>query len=197
MPTYRGATEALTIPEDLATALLKLSTSNGVTLFSTLLAGWAHLLQRLTGAPDLIIGIPSAGQQFYENQCLVGHCVNLLPVRFLNQPDVTFEQHLRVTQDLVLAANEHQDCTFSSLLPDLNVFRARGKTPLISTTFNIESHPEELDFFGLTYELSTNPRSYFQFELGLNIVRQGSELVIEASYNSDIFDGSSVRRWLK
>ena len=36
---------------------------------------------RLTGQADLVVGIPAAGQSAGGHEAVVGHCVNLLPLR--------------------------------------------------------------------------------------------------------------------
>ncbi|HEY3328726.1 MAG TPA: amino acid adenylation domain-containing protein [Capsulimonadaceae bacterium] len=196
MPTYRGACETLRIPGGLLTSLRQLGAKHGSTLFATMFASWAALLQRLTGQQDIIVGIPAAGQQMLENDNLMGHCVNVLPIRFQGMTNVSFVQHMLATKRRVLDAMDHQSVTFGSLLRSLDVARDTGQSALVSAIFNIDRQPVGLKFGDLALEITTNPRSYYQFDIGLNVVEYQNELLIEANYNSDLFDASTIRRWL-
>jgi hypothetical protein len=58
----RGALHAFTIDREGHAGLSRLSRRHGATLFMTLLAGLAALLQRATGEDDLVVGTPIAGR---------------------------------------------------------------------------------------------------------------------------------------
>ena len=58
--TFDGDTVRLNFDEALSEGLKALSKRHGVTLFMTLLAGWALVLSRLSSQEDVVIGTPSA-----------------------------------------------------------------------------------------------------------------------------------------
>ena len=70
-----------TLPQDLARRLKELGARNGCTFLNVLLAGFSAFIHRLTGQDDIVIGLPAAGQSIDGRDHLVGHCVNLLPLR--------------------------------------------------------------------------------------------------------------------
>ncbi len=193
--TYRGARGVHPLPPALAADLRRLSGKNGCTLLTTLLAGFSALLRRLTGQDDIIVGLPAAGQAALEDPSLVGHCVRLLPLRLAPHGSLPFAEHLKAVRGRVFDAYDHQNCTFSTLLPKLPGARGAGQTALVSVTLNVD-RPPELAFAGLTASLETNPRSFFQFDLSLNIVDAGGALTVECDYNTDLFDAAAVARWL-
>ena len=78
---FGGATYRRTIGPKLTAAIQRAGAKKGCTLFVTLLTGFEALLFRLTNQDDIVIGIPAAGQSLLEDETLVGHCVNFLPVR--------------------------------------------------------------------------------------------------------------------
>ncbi len=53
----------------------------GNTLFVTLLGAFQALMGRLCDQSEVVVGVPTAGQSLLEDQILVGHCVNFLPIR--------------------------------------------------------------------------------------------------------------------
>ena len=167
--TYCAATESLSFDSALYLSLKSAAAEEGCTLFTYLLGSFYIWLQRLTGQDDLTVGVPAAGQivatsqQDFEGRSLVGHCVNLLPIRCRCEGDPCFNDYLKTIKRVVLDAHEHQQFTFGNLVKKLNPPRDPSRAPLISMTFNvarvaagfhwpgvgseIEFSAEELQFF--------------------------------------------------
>ncbi|MEQ1854471.1 MAG: aminotransferase class III-fold pyridoxal phosphate-dependent enzyme, partial [Chthoniobacteraceae bacterium] len=133
--SYRGASETLILPPEFPQLLTRLGASHGATLFNVLLAGFKTLLFRLSGESDLAVGVPSAGQNLAGGDHLIGHCVNMLPIRTQFSGAQTFADLLKVVQTSVLGAFEHQQVTFGWLLQQLAFSREPGRIPLIPVIF--------------------------------------------------------------
>ncbi|HEV2842206.1 MAG TPA: amino acid adenylation domain-containing protein [Chthoniobacterales bacterium] len=195
--SYRGASEVAVFPGDLLPALARVGAQHGATLFSVLLAAYETLLFRLTGQSDFAVGVPSAGQNNAPNgDHLVGHCVNMLPMRAQLDGTQAFTSLLKGTQDTVLEAFENRRATFGWLLQNLALPRTPGRVPLIPVTFNLDPPLSDIQFAGLTHRLEANPRSAFQFDLGLNCDTAADGLRIICNYNTDLFDAATIQRWL-
>ncbi len=182
----------------LLNAIRRMGGRRGASLFATLLAGFAGLLSRLTGQAETVIGIPAAGQSVDGHDHLVGHCVNLLPLRCAIDAAQPFAQALDDMQATLLDALEHQRYTFGTLLKKLRVARDPSRMPLVNVMFNIDQalDLESTGFPGLTLEFSSNPRRFENFELFINAVQAHGELRLECQFNSDLFDAATVSRWL-
>ncbi len=195
--SYRGASEVVVFPGDMLPALARVGAQHGATLFSVLLAAYETLLFRLSGQSDFAVGVPSAGQNNAPNgDHLVGHCVNMLPMRARLGGAQTFACLLKETQDTVLEAFENRRATFGWLLQNLALPRTPGRVPLIPVTFNLDPPLSDIQFAGLTHRLEANPRSAFQFDLGLNCDTAADGLRIICNYNTDLFDAATIQRWL-
>ncbi|QSX75473.1 amino acid adenylation domain-containing protein [Lysobacter arenosi] len=197
--TFASIREDHVLDDELVAAIRRLGARHGASLFATLLAGFAGLLTRLTAQSDVVVGIPAAAQSLDGHDHLVGHCVNLLPLRFeldLTQP---FEQALAQAQETLLDSIEHQRYTFGTLLRKLPLQRDPARLPLVSVMFNIDQalDQEHTGFHGLSMQLITNPRSYENFELFVNAVQVRGGMRLECQYNTDLFDNETVRRWLR
>jgi len=207
LPTDRARPTRRTFPSirqdhlldnDLVAAVRRLGARQGASLFATLLAGFAGLLSRLTAQNDVVVGIPAAGQSVDGHDHLVGHCVNLLPLRFELDHAQPFEQALGTAQGTLLDAIEHQRYTFGTLLKKLPLQRDPARLPLCSVMFNIDQamDQESTGFHGLGMRLITNPRSYENFELFVNAVQVQGGMRLECQYNTDLFDNATIQRWL-
>ncbi|MFC3549824.1 amino acid adenylation domain-containing protein [Lysobacter cavernae] len=196
--SFASAREDCCLDTELVAAIRRLGARRGASLFATLLAGFATLLSRLCAQSQVVIGIPAAGQSVDGHDHLVGHCVNLLPLRFDLDPAQPFAQALDAAQDILLDALEHQRYTFGTLLKKLRIERDPARLPLISVMFNIDQalDHESTGFPGLALDFSCNPRSHENFELFVNAVQAHGELRLECQYNRDLFDAATVRRWL-
>ena len=194
--SYRGASEMMLLPPEFAQSLSRLGAAHGVTLFTVLLAGFKTLLFRLSGERDLAVGVPSAGQNLVDGEHLVGHCVNMLPLRTQLDGAQPFAEFLKSVQAAVLGAFEHQQVTFGWLVQQLAFAREPGRVPLIPAIFNLDPALTQVRFDELAHRIESNPRSAYQFDIGFNCDSSASGFRIVCNYNSDIIDAATVRRWL-
>ena len=196
--SFASMREDHVLDAELVAAIRRMGARRGASLFATLLGGFAGLVSRLAGQSQVVVGIPAAGQSIDGHDHLVGHCVNLLPLRFGLDPAQPFVQVLDDAQGTLLDALEHQRYTFGTLLKKLRIARDPGRLPLVSVVFNIDQalEHESTDFPGLTLDFATNPRSHENFELFVNAVQVHGELRLECQYNRELFDAATVRRWL-
>ena len=80
----------------------------------------------------MVVGVPAAGQLAAELPDIVGHCVNLLPVRSRIDTKATSADWLAGVQRELLDAFEHQRFTFGTLLRHLALKRDPSRLPLVS-----------------------------------------------------------------
>lgn len=187
------------IDSELLSALRSIGAAQGASLFATLLGGFSGLLYRLTGQSDVVIGIPAAGQPVAGSDDLVGHCVNTLPLRFCIEGSNPFSTLLGVAQATLLDALDHQQCTYGTLLTKLRLPRDPARMPLVSVLFNLDQALDQQSsaFTGLAMEFESTPRKFETFEVFVNAVQVKGDLRLECQYNTDLFDASTIRRWLR
>ena len=196
--TYKS--QRLDFPMDagLVNDIKKLGALSGCTLVTTLMAAYEVFLHRLTGQQDIILGIPAAGQSVTGLYGLVGHCVNLLPIRSKPEGELLFSDYLRQRKSQVLNDYDHQQITFGTLLQKLNIARDPSRVPLVPLTFNVELGLDDgVEFPGLTYEMIYNPRAYENFEISLNVGGSVDNMDVQWSFNSQLFKTSTIRLMMK
>lgn len=194
--TFAGGTCTVIVPSEVTSAVRKRGARSGATMFSTMLAALQVMLARLSGENDLVIAVPSAGQSLLEDKILVGHCVNLLPIRQTVDLNASFEDHLKTTQQLVLKAFEHQDYTYGTLVKTLGVKRDPRRLPLTGIQFNLERIAANAEFEGLEARIVPNPKSFANFDMFLNMIESKDGIRIDVDYNADVLDRDTVERWI-
>ena len=196
--TFRSRRMDGLLDAQLIGAVRKLAAGSGASLYAALFGAFAGLLHRLTEQEDLVVGIAAAGQLASEMPRLVGHCVNLLPLRISVNASTALHELVGQSRDLLLDAFEHQNLTYGTLLKKLLVPRDPSRLPLVSVLFNVDAGVERAadGFPGLQTQLRSIPRAYENFELFLNLTPVAGGMQYEVQYNVDLFDEESIRRWL-
>ena len=196
LKTYAAAREVLRIDEPLYAAVKKMGAQQRCTLFVTLLAAFEALMARLSGSEEFVIGVPMASQALQENGHLVAHGVNTIPLRCQANLQHSFSEHLQAARKTFLDAQSHQRLTFGSLVQRLKVPRDPSRTPLVNVIFNIDKLGASFDFGELALEGIEAPKAYFNFELSINAIDSGKDLLLECDYNANLYSASTVVRWL-
>ncbi len=191
--TYASHRQDYRLDDNLTAALRKLGQRAGCSLVSTLLISFEVWLHRQTGQTDLIVGLPAAGQSATGHGRLMGHCVNLLPIRSKPQPDQSFSDYLTSRRDGILDAFEYGRLTFGSLLKKLAIPRDSARVPLVPVMFNVDFGLDEgILFHDLAVELISNPRQFEAVDLFVNAGGTQQSLVIEWSYNTQLFRPETI-----
>ncbi|MBL8949914.1 MAG: hypothetical protein JNK82_03995, partial [Myxococcaceae bacterium] len=198
LKTFNSEREDLVLDGELVARLKKAGAKHRASLFAVLLAGFKALLWRLSGQEDQIVGVPSAGQSIGGYDGLVGHCVNMLPLRTRVNPEAAVAQLVAEVRTTLLDGQAHQLFTMGQLLQKLPIARDPSRLPLVTVIFNLDRGlgPEAMPFEGLAPALEGNPRRYELYDLFLNVVELGGQAKLECQFNSDQFDVETVRRWL-
>ncbi|MFD7975514.1 amino acid adenylation domain-containing protein [Streptomyces sp. NPDC059071] len=203
----RGATEPFDLAPGTAARVRALAEQQGVTPFTVQLAAFALLMNRWTGADDLIVGTPVTTRDRPELADLLGYFVNLLPLRVRLAPDATFRGLLADLQDGAFDAFGYLDVPFDQLVDLLGTTRDPQHPPLVQVVFG--AHAEDrtplalgaatavrghrsngTSKFDLTWSVFDSTDSTAATERGTG----GGELRGEAEYSSDLFDAATVRR---
>ena len=90
--------------------------ANQATLFMTLLAAFAVLLERYSGQNDVVVGSPIANRQEPQLEDSIGFFVNSLALRVRIDRDASFRDLLAAVRATTLDAYLHQDVPFERLV---------------------------------------------------------------------------------
>jgi amino acid adenylation domain-containing protein len=192
--TYNARRIDVEVDTNLVASLRKMGASYGVSYVTMLTAAFELYLHRATQLDDIVVALPAAGQSATGHHALVGHCVNVLPLRSKVSSPVTFSQYVKQRKSELLDAYDHQRFTFGSLVRKLNIPRDPSRIPLVPVAFNLDlGITDGVQFDGCTLEFSTNPRHYENFEIFINAAGQGNKLILECTHNTDLFDSALMQ----
>jgi len=195
---YASEREDHWLPAESVQALRKVAAAHGCSLSAAAQAIFQVLLMRLTGQTSIAVGMPAAGQAMFGREDLVGHCVNLLPIRAELDPSMTFAELLKSFRTTLHEAFDHQKYTYGSLLKRLAIARDPSRMPLVCVMFNLDPGwtPAHHRFSGLQVEIHSNPRAFENFELFVNCVGKDGCLILEAQYKTELLERQTIVGWL-
>ncbi len=191
--TFDAARENYVLDRDLVRALRAFGKRTNVGFAGTLLAAFEAFIFRISGEPTFAVGMPAAGQPFAGEPGLVGHCVHTLPIPAVVDPELSFIDFARQVRKELLDAFDHQRFTFGTLLKRLSVVRDPSRIPLVPVLFNVDRAGKVPEFARLDVSRTFNPRAYENFELFLSVSESSEDVVLEASFNTNLFDRETVR----
>ena len=195
--TYESGRLDFTLDSNLSVSIKKTGLSVGASFVTTLLAGFEVFLYQVTGQNDLVVGVPSAAQPANGMDNLIGHCVNLLPLRSNPKPNISFTDYLKKRKTDLFDADDHKHLSFGHLIQKLNVPRDPSRIPLVPITFNVDlGMTDRVAFSNLNLELKSNPKSFESFEIFLNASGSEKNLVLEWSYNKNLFNPETIKKMM-
>jgi amino acid adenylation domain-containing protein/non-ribosomal peptide synthase protein (TIGR01720 family) len=200
--TTNGGTHTFEIDAELVRALERLGRDHNATTFMVVHAALAVLLAKLAAADDISIGTPVAGRGDAALDDVVGMFVNTLVLRTEVDPRTSFDDLLRETREVDLAAFSHAEVPFERLVDVLAPVRSQARHPLfqVMLTFqNLDRTSVELP--GLTIAAVDYEADLAKFDLQVTLwdsAPAGSEpagLTVALTYAADLFEKSTMARF--
>lgn len=191
--SYKGNRIDHPLSNEQANQIKEVGAKAGASLVTTLLAAFEVFLYQQTQQKDIVVGLPSSGQAASGLVDVVGHCVNLLPLKTHIDPSLSFTDYLKKRKKEVLDAYDYQRITFGELIKKLYIPRDASRIALVPVIFNIDMGMDNaVRFDGLDFKLISNPRAYENFELYLNATRSKENIILEWSYGTALFDAKTI-----
>ena len=182
-----------TLPNPLAQQIRTVSQNAGATVYVTLLAGFAALLQRCTGQEEVVLGGLSPGRKHTEIAQTAGHFENPLALRISISGNPAFSELQERVRAVVLDAQTHDLVPFARVAAEFQQEPDASHHPLFQIVI---SQQPEVRHLSPGWELITNQLSSggSKLDLAIAIHEPGSGISATFTYNPDLFDASTIRR---
>ncbi|GAB3679173.1 amino acid adenylation domain-containing protein [Salinisphaera aquimarina] len=180
----------------LQAAVRESAARENVTPYAIYMAAYAVLLCRLARQAEVVVAMPVAGQALEGHHALVGHCVQVLPLRIQCEPDALFSTVLKRVRESITQACVNADCTYGSIVRALGHKRDPLRLPLAEVVFNFSPTGDPPRFAGLTGTLNEVAKTAVNFDLHFNLTQYGETLTLHCDYNAKVFDGALIDGWI-
>ncbi len=198
---HRGKVLRRPMPTALADAIDQFAASQGISKSVLLLGAFRILLFRYTGQSDIAIGMPVIGRPQAQFDDVMGHFINLLPIRVAMEAEGKAQGFLKALQQAVMDAIDHASYPFARQANDQNARDANLSAPLFQTSFNYQSfaQPDWLDALkskvapSVSFEMLDELVQAGEYELCLDVLpAEGMALCFK--YHPDLYSDDTISR---
>lgn len=186
---WRGSRLQVDLSPELTSALKQLSTTNGATLFMTVLAAFKLLLYRYTDQKNIVVGTPIAGRNRSELEGLIGFFINTLVLSTDLSSNPSFLELLDRVRAVCLGAFSHPEMPFERLVEEFQPQRNTAHPPLVQVLFNMQTYSQgSMRLPGLKTRDFLRHQVASKFDLTLYAYEVASRLRFELVYDADQFE---------
>ncbi|WP_328745006.1 amino acid adenylation domain-containing protein [Streptomyces sp. NBC_00285] len=177
-----------------AAAVRALARRSGTTVYGVLMAAFAVLAHRVTGAEDMVLGTPVANRSAKGLEQVIGYVMNAVPTRWRVRPEDTFADLLAVFAadfpDLVANADLPVGRIVAATAPE----RSLGRSPLFQWVF---MHLTQQPSVSAVREFAEPERIHTGGEHDLvGVVKDNGDTMIGSfEVRTDTFSPDAVQRW--
>ncbi|HEX8089856.1 MAG TPA: condensation domain-containing protein, partial [Blastocatellia bacterium] len=197
---FRGAMKVFELPAQLSTSLNDFCVKEGVTLFMTLMSGFAALMYRCSGQEDIPIGTPVANRNRPHTEELIGFFVNTLVLRINLSGAPTYRDLLQRVRQTTLNAFDHQELPFDKLVAALQPDRDLSRSALRQVVFaeqNLLNSSVELPGLTISPLMEESNLGVARLDMALFMWKGQDNVMGALEYNTDLFQASTIDRFIE
>ena len=205
--TYNGAHLSRRTSPELYGQIKVRSDQAGCTPFTVLLAAFQITLRDITGQDETVIGVHLAGQSMLPEADVCGYCIEMLPLRGKATANSSFQEHVARVKARLADAVQHHGFSVSHLVKKLKLQRDPSRPPLVTVVFNMDPPAAGLSspiagvavapWWDMECELLPSPKVFARFDQVGSLVEQEGRLVIQCTYNTDLFEARTIQSTLE
>jgi len=196
--SYAATRASIEIPNDVVDSVLELSERAQVNSSVILLAAFQALLARYSAQADIVIGF-SDNQRSPETDSIIGPLTNTVAVRTRVFTEGSFLDQIKRTSENLTEACSFRAIPFARLIKELQPQRTFSYSPIFQVMFKLESAPFTCELQDLIVHEVDYATEVSEFDLSASIpaLRKGHHSKFNLDYSTDLFDHSTIQRWLK
>ena len=167
----------------------------GLTLHMCLLSAIGIWLSKLSGAEDVIIGIPVAGRRHPDLEGMVGMFVNTLALRSYPSGDKTCRSYLAEIKEQTILSYENQEYGFEELVERVATDRDMSRNPVFDVLFTLQNETGDRRWYG-GGEVMGHRESQSKVDLSVYGSESGGTVILEVEYCRKLFKESTIDRFI-
>ncbi len=177
-------------------ALRESAKSMDATVFNTMLAAWFITLATYNGDRDIVVGIPVRGRNHADTESLMGHFVNMLPVRLDVQRDGELRDVVHASKSVLLDALSAPDIRLEDIAEMRSGLPGAASSILYHAQFSFQDIRDRITRWGpLSHQRIDIDQPGIAEDLNLWAVDRGEKGIDAALlYNGDLLKEETVRR---
>ncbi len=194
----RGATVTRHCSPECTAKVIEFTRRQGHSAFVGLLSAYHIFLHRLTGADDLIVGTPVHGRSLAQHVPVLGHLVNVIPVRMRNFRDATYTDVMTRISERLRSVAPYEDYPLPRITWALGEATGDREHP-VRTFFalqDLQSFSQLRDSTKL-HALEEVPFDHLegQFPVALDVYHEDGRFRCAWRYDANVLHSKTVSTW--
>ena len=144
----------MTLETPMLNRMKRICAQTGTTPFQYLLAAFRSFHYRYTEEEDLTVHMVDGRRPHADLEDTIGFFVNLIPIRFTQGCNASFDRLLEYTKSSALEATQHSAVPFDAIVDAVNVEKTPSHFPLGQLAINYQSHGKMPRFKTQDFEIS-------------------------------------------
>ena len=194
---FRGAIRKFVLDRDISARVKWFSQQENSTLFVTLLAGFAVLLQRGTNETDVVVGTLSAcGREREEFSNLLGYFLNPVALRLNFEKSTTFRTLLAQARAVMCEAIEHDDVPMEQLARSLAPAAEYTHNPFFRAAISLQP---PMPVLGLPWTVTSMDveSGGSPWDLYVAFIDCAEGIIGRIQYNPDLIEEGRIERGIR
>lgn len=206
--TYHGSCYMSSLDKKLSNDLRMLAREYSVTVNTLLYSAYFLLVNRYTGEEDIIIGSSASLRGAMNYKDVVGHMVNLLPVRMEVKGEQSFKEFIDYARQVMIDSLTNQMYPYAKIMEDIQPVVGQGFSPIVQIAFSQEAiggdnsgiakfimgHDHESNFSELSFSARKVDVHYAPYDLLLMTEVSGESISLTWQYNTALFSAKDMER---
>lgn len=187
------------ISDGLINSIKSFAKDHSTNVSTVLLSCYMVLLSRYSDQEDMIVGMPAMVRPEERFDSLIGHFLNMLPIRSEVKGTKTFSEFVHTLQLTLLDGLDHASYPFPKMVRDLNIPRHQAGSPVFQTAFfyqNFQSASYQNmfrqyeEFFSVDAVEGIHQEG--EYELVFELWEEEEKMELNIKYNTGLFDDTSI-----
>ncbi|MEU5931242.1 amino acid adenylation domain-containing protein [Micromonospora sp. NPDC047187] len=192
-----GDSVAVPLGDDVAERVRAVAARTGSTDFAVLLATFGVFLGRVSGATDLLVGVPVAGRDHPDLQDVVGLLTNTVAVRVDLSGDPSFVAMVRRVRDRLAWSRARQAAPWTEVVAALAPERRLSHDPVVQAMFSYDDAAGELALPDARVRRVDAGVTAAKSDLLGYLENTRDGLSLRLIYRTDLFEPSTMRHWAR
>lgn len=193
MQTMVGKEYHLWFPLSLMNNLKALSRQESVSMFITLMAGYAVLLGIYSKQSEVSVGTPFANRSHQpELEKIMGCFINTIPIFTDLTGNPSFNDVLKRVRKMVFSANANQDFPFEMIVEGLQPKRDASYNPMFQVGFTFQEPPMEINLEACQVKSQKLHNQSAKFDMLAWLWEGDDGIRGTLEYNSEIFEYATL-----
>ncbi|TCS93648.1 non-ribosomal peptide synthetase [Hazenella coriacea] len=194
--SFEGQTYTRSLSTKFVDQLKSFAQKYSMSVSTVLLGSYMVLLNRYSGQEDLIVGMPVMVRPEERFDQLIGHYLNMIPIRSRIPETGSFLEFVNQLQLTVLDGLDHAPYPFTRMIRDLNIPRNQVGFPIFQTAFYYQNFLQSTSYKKMLSQYENTVSVDFvegihqegEFELVFELWDEEDGMDLHIKYSSDLFD---------